>query len=48
MKDLSEEEKLIASLRQQLREVMQDNSGLKQHVALLEYENSKLERALKK
>jgi hypothetical protein len=46
MKDLSEEEKLIASLRQQLREEMQKNSALTQEIALLEKENSKLKKAL--
>lgn len=39
---MEEKDKLIALLRQQLREVMQENSTLNQEIALLNYE---LERA---
>lgn len=39
---MEEKDKLIASLRQQLRKVLRENSAQKQEIALLNYE---LERA---
>lgn len=39
---MEEKDKTIASLREQLREVLQENSAKKQEIALLNYE---LERA---
>jgi len=39
---MEEKDKTIASLREQLREVLQENSAQKQEIALLNYE---LERA---
>lgn len=35
---MEEKDKLIASLRQQLRKVLQENSAQKQEIALLNYE----------
>jgi peptidoglycan hydrolase CwlO-like protein len=48
MDDLSEKEKLIASLQQQLREVKQERSALLQEIALLKHEISERKEALKK
>lgn len=39
---MEEKDKIISSLRKQLREVLQENSAQKQEIALLNYE---LERA---
>lgn len=38
---MEEKDKLIASLRQQLRKVMQENSALNQEIALLNHELEK-------
>ncbi len=45
MNDLSEKEKLIASLQQQLREVKREKSALVQEIALLKYELSERKEA---
>lgn len=44
MDTISEKDKLIASLRQQLQQTLQKCSALEQEVALLQHEIEKLKR----